>query len=81
MRWVHAVACGFALIFALLYPLSKRFVHHDVCVQLQPLGLAACYMREFLAKSHPLVQRTGPVCPYVLELQHHLQRVEALRVS
>jgi hypothetical protein len=66
MRWVHAVACIFALRFALLSYLSKRFVHNDMRVQLQPLGLAACYMREFLAKSHPLVRRSGPVCPYVL---------------
>jgi hypothetical protein len=34
-----------------------------VVLQLQPVALAACYMREFLAKSHPLVQRSGPVCP------------------
>lgn len=39
----------------------------DSCTSLQPLALAACYMREFLAKSHPLVQRptSGPVCPFV----------------
>ena len=24
-----------------------------------------CYMREFLAKAHPLVGRSGPVCPFV----------------
>jgi hypothetical protein len=46
------------------FPLHLEFSpsHHDA-LQLQPVALAACYMREFLAKSHPLVNRSGPVCP------------------
>ena len=29
------------------------------------LQMSNCYLREFLAKPHPLVGRKGPVCPFV----------------
>ena len=33
--------------------------------ELRALLKTCCYLREFLAKSHPLVGRKGPVCPFV----------------
>jgi peroxiredoxin len=38
-------------------PISNPDVHQ--------LRLANCYMREFLAKPHPLLGRAGPTCPFV----------------
>ena len=33
--------------------------------ELKALLKTCCYLREFLAKPHPLVGRKGPVCPFV----------------
>merc|ERR1719203_801606 len=33
--------------------------------ELKALLKTGCYLREFLAKPHPLVGRKGPVCPFV----------------
>jgi len=32
---------------------------------LHQLRLASCYLREFLARHHPLLGRAGPTCPFV----------------
>merc|ERR1719502_1764 len=32
---------------------------------LEVLGTMLCYVREFLAKTHPDVGRKGPVCPFI----------------
>jgi len=58
----------------LLPPLNNAEVHQ--------LRLMNCYMREFLSKSHPLLGRAGPTCPFVPKaLKLSSMRVAVLRVG
>jgi hypothetical protein len=67
---VHGVFARQAL--AALDPLGELLPSgRTACVEglppgaLQQLRLTNCYLREFLARSHPLLGRAGPTCPFV----------------